>query len=274
MEFKKINSKQKYKNQTFSFDPDSSPDAWEFYNKIYSKDHWPEIETYEICTPTFFTYYKATGKQGKKSISTGEWYNYLDISSTSGYNRLYAIAKDQIPIYNRRTRIKYYKACSRLSGEVDFNFNHKHSPFFEKLLLSENRALNNLEHCKEMHHNLLNFSLMQTMGNLQGFKGIFCDDRLDRFLFFLDKYYKLDLSKRNHSPIIKNAGLNSCSLMDYLSNFNDAYDYCNKIYFIDEKLLNKLLINGEKEINTADDVERYLSLACEYWETKASKIYS
>ena len=53
----------------------------------------------------------------------------------------------------------------------------------------KDNASQQLSKCKDMHHTLLNFSLMQAIGNMQRFKGI-KGDRLDVFIYELDKYYR------------------------------------------------------------------------------------
>lgn len=47
------------------------------------------------------------------------------------------------------------------------------------------------------------FSLMQSVGNMQGFKGKYCEDRLDKFLFYLNCYYETEVDKRKKLTLLE-----------------------------------------------------------------------
>ncbi len=279
----KIESNQSFRGINYNFDADSSPKAWEHYNKVYTKEHWNGINCYNVNNPSFFEY-----------IRNGYYVN----EPLSYYNSLFALPKELVESTDLNGN-KYYQACLKLRGETDFNFNQYKYPVFKKILftayidkkidkdkLEEN--FKNLDYCNNMHHNLLNFSLIQSSGNMQGYKskGVLLSrnkyeylDRLDSFVFLLDAYYKLDEKARKTAEIIKNAGeYNNANLENYLNSFSCIFDYCKKIYFIDNKdFINKLIKNGEKPINNADDVHRYIEFAKEYWDIKKKifeEIYS
>ena len=132
-----------------------------------------------------------------------------------------------------------------------------------------------------MHHTLTNFSLMLSTGNMQGFKGLICDDRLDRFIYFLERYYTEPDKQNTHIASFATEN-NRPALINYLNSFEDVYDYCQKIYFIsDEKLIKKLINSGKQPITGAIDengneispeqrVIEYMELAIEFWEAKAA----
>ena len=119
-----------------------------------------------------------------------------------------------------------------------------------------------------MHHNILNFSLIQSIGNLQGFKGRYCDDRLDRFVFFLKMYY--ETPEKEKTCIISCASNeNREGLIQYLDSFESVYDYCKKVYFIQENsFVDKLCKTGSGILKASSDVIEYMELAQEYWAIK------
>lgn len=122
-----------------------------------------------------------------------------------------------------------------------------------------------------MHHTLLNFSIMPATGNMQGVKSEGYGDWLDRFDSFvsiIDDYYK-----GKNEIILSKAGWNRKSLIKYLTYFEDVYDYFEQHYFInDEDFIKRLVESGKKYIENQNDVERYVSLAEDYWELKEKYI--
>lgn len=270
------------------WEPDSSPKAWEHYKKYYT-DH---RKSYRIDNPIFFRYL------GPKT--------YAPIPQPRD-NRLYALINDAKPDPNG-----YYKACPRLSGDVDFNFGnekYKRNQKYKKYLnyikketsdkKTKEEAKELLEECRSMHHSLLNFSLMQSMGKLQGFKGEgLCltpekaykdrkpkdyeyNDRLDTFVYYLDAYYKVE--NKEESEIVKRQrarGLyteNVNALIGYLDTFSEGiespsrviYNYCEKIYFIEDKaFIDKLIESGSERIDSIDKLMKYMKLAKEFWQKK------
>lgn len=266
-ENKTVESKQEWQGKTMEFAPDSSPVAWEHYKQWYSETFKKFKEEYAVCSPSFFTYAKGV---------------YIPKPKVGDFNRLYALSKEA-ELLTDESGNEYYKAVERLSGDVDFNFNNKHYPFFEACLKNEPKEylrkeyLFKLEECTKMHYSLLNFSLMQTMGNMQKFKGKKCADRLDRFIYYLGRFYETDKRERHTTDIIhiKNGDedkeSNRKALMDYLNQFEDLTDYCKKIYFIsDAGLIEKLRWHGQKNerLDSPEKVRTYIDLAYCFWEKK------
>lgn len=260
---KKIASKQ----GNIEYAPDSSPEAWDHYKKVYGETvSWDR--TYDISNKTIFRHKLVKGQHLYTNEGVEEGHNQ--------FTRLYALPNNLKPINCAKN---YFGACNRLSGETDFNFNDEHFPRLEKLLIQkENKQ--KLEYCKRMHYTLVNFSLMQTVGNMQGFKGTKCDDdRLDKFLSVLFNYYNTSEENRDKTELIqtqkKEVGLgleNINSLKEYLNSFQSFADYCKKVYFIEgEELRNKLVESGKKALDTEDRVVEYMELALEFWESKESK---
>ena len=173
----------------------------------------------------------------------------------------------------------------RLRGETDFNFNDKKCERYEKIINkikdeeTKSNALSLLKECKKMHHSLLNFSLMQSVGKMQEVKSKGLKiryyyeqlDRLDTFIYYLDDY------KKDESLILNCAYANKKCLKDYLDKFKDVYDYCEKIYFIkieknkrntEEDLIQKLIKSGRKALDSCERVIEYMNLAIEFWGKK------
>ena len=127
-----IEIKQKLNNMVLHFDPDSSPKAWEHYRKYYTDDFW---KVYDLNSPVFFSNVfddNTIGfKCGKKNVKNDTWYNYVDSPIQNG-NRLIAITKPTDFIVDEYSGCKYYSERLRLGGEVDFNFNDKHTHKFKK----------------------------------------------------------------------------------------------------------------------------------------------
>lgn len=170
--------------------------------------------------------------------------------------------------------ITYIEATYRYGGECDFNFNEKKYSKFKEIIDENADALERLKRCKENHHTLLNFSLMQSLGNMQSFKGADPFDRLDIFIYKLDKY----LSGNSNEIINFSSKSNRPYLISYLNEFKNIYEYCETIYFIDsEEFVNRIIMQGDLPIKNCSDVIRYMNLAEEFWSRKQSafeKIYS
>lgn len=249
-------------------DADSSITAWKYYRSIYTENHWPLIKEFDL-----------------KNICTYEERNKIP---TKGIVRYRAYINTNSPYIN------LFGSEFSLGGECDFNFNEKKKKQFQKIL-NENSSSKEieakLEKCCGMHHNELNFTLMPTTGGMNNFKGtVYFDenmikydanrksewsesayDRLDTFVVCLNNLF----TQTNEIVLSCSTSSNKNCLRKYLDTFSDIYDYCEKIYFIDndnKDFVNKLIENGGKPINTTDDLDRYMDLALEYWRVKERKI--
>ena len=249
---------QKWNGRTLDFDADASPLAWEHFSRYYSVSNWELLKDYDLDNLSFFIYNEDSRLYKNASKGKG---NALFVLP---YNCKEVVVKGK----------KGFRACQRLRGETDFNFNAKKVAYFKKFLdvdsgsRLEDLAL--LDFCKSMHHALVNFSLMPSCGNLQGFKGSYeKQDRLDSFVWSLNNYYTFPGNKFN-TAVIENASFyNKQTLVEYLDSFNDIYDYCKKIYFIEDTIfVDKLISNGTSLFRSSSDVVKYLQLAIEFWDMK------
>lgn len=261
---KPIESLQEWNNKKIKFAPDASPIAFEHYKKHY------KIRPFNFEKLYLYNYDEKT-KLYKNSPSTG-------------YNRL-NITIDNPPTVKIKNKI-YFKAISRLSGDTDFDFKTDKNPnknkygkflnllkgsFKDEILIEH---IDKLNECKNMHYSLINFSLMQVMGNLQRAKskGINNEwlDRLDSFIYLIREYYRTDYNDRDSCQIILNSTYaNKNTLRKFLDDFIDVYDYCNNIYFIKDKtFVDRLIEEGQKPMNSGERVVEYMELAFDFWEKK------
>lgn len=279
---KLVEPQQEWEGERIKFDPDSSPETWEFYKEIYKGEL---LEEYDYKKLTILVW----------DIVKGKWRNKIKESDQDDLiARLFAIKKDVKPDPEfSNSECKYYGACLRLSGDTDFNFNEDKYKKIKEIIKGDNELIKLLEDCKKKHHSLQNFSLMQSLGGLQRIKsqGLEVEsgsnkyewmDRLDSFIYILSILFEnpdsdiLDLKKRklyksNYEKLHT----------DYLSKFDSIDDYCKRIYFIENELVNKLKENGAKHMLKEKDgkligdkgvVKEYLRLANEFWKQKQRNI--
>lgn len=263
----KIECNQEWNNEKVNFDVDSSPRAWEHYRMFYSKKI---KENYDFDRLFYYTHYR--NLEGIKCgyITNGVWYNYANQINNTKNNRLYALhtsAKKETEETDRG-KIEWCGATRRLGGECDFNFNEKKYELFKQLIENNEQAKIQLDRCKEMHHTFLNFSLMEAIGGMQSFKGENKFDRLDTFIYELDRY----LSGISRDILSSSSEENRGFLKNYLDDFKDIYEYCKEMYFIDEKtFVDEIIESGRKPIKNCSDVIRYMSLAEKFWAVKEFK---
>ena len=268
---KKISELQKQGPKTIRFDPDSSPDAWEHYQQFYSHNKYLSNH-YDFQKQFFYNHYDKVGL--KTGYYNGlKWFNYVNqpLHSSSEYNRLFVLKKGTKTESSESN--EFIAAANRLGGDCDFNFNEKKSSLFLEIIKSDSiasqrekdNAIQQLSKCIDMHHTLLNFSLMQAMGNMQKFKGSNRYDRLDTFIYELDKYYRgvsnsiLQYSSQDNEP----------ALISFLNDFKDIYEYCATFYFITEKtFVDEIIKQGSMPITNVTELVRYMNLAEKYWSKK------
>lgn len=239
-------------------DPDSSKPAWkEVYKKIYTCEDWKLWSLFDF------------EKLHRKS---GRWYAYA-IRDEKCYEDFFGVeeAKKWLEWGN-----------VKIAGDTDFNFkkdgrNQKYE-YYKKLIghkeyncfSKEEREiyLCKLNWCERRFHSLENFSLMFTPGGMNIFKNT-KRDRIDRFIFQLREYFE-----KGDEKIISHARGNTKVLKAYLSLFEGIADYCEKIYKMDEDMVEQFLESGEKEdFNTGEDVVEFMRLAEIYWRKKHDLIF-
>ncbi len=262
------------------YDPDSSPEAWELFRKIYSDKDF--VKGYDLDNLSFFEY-----------VCVDKKYLYAN-APLSYYNRLFALTTGTQPVYEK-SGVAYYNAIERLSGDTIFNFNARKYSTLLRLAFSTSKnddefseIKDELLWCSTQHHSLYNFSLMQTMGNLQGYKqkGLKSIsnsyenlDRFDTLVYLLFCYYTCDPRETlsSYCKPSKNRS-NGEFLIRFLEKFrttcNDVdtsiYNFCQQVYLIDDRdFVDKLIKNGSKPIKDCNDIRTYIKTAKTYWEMKA-----
>lgn len=259
---------------TPKYEVDSSPEAYEFYRKVYGS---PFLGKYDL-----------DNVHPMKYNENGCYTDELDLGPHAA-NRLEALLIGSKPIKAVKG-INVYSAVERVGGETDFNFKFDRNPNRNKagtLLEIANydqeigERLRN--HYSKQHHALVNFSLMIIPGALQIFKskGLRIDnqskfewmDRLDSLIYLLDEFY------HGNPPDGLISGPNGGTLKAYLDSFaginkdDSIKEYCRKVYLIDDAdLIGKLIENGCRPLTNKEDVDRYLNLADDFWTAKAKSI--
>lgn len=134
-------------------------------------------------------------------------------------------------------------------------------------------------------HKFPNFSIIPSTGCMNNKKGFSYQDRFHIFIFVLSEYFTRQTEERREyveNELFMKAGRMSYeaikdaidTLNDFLSFFDDIYDYCDKIYHLNgeegQKYVEDLIRAGEaiKTGKKKYDVEEYCHLACQYWEIK------
>ncbi|SRR5574337_507992 len=264
-------------------DPDSSDQAWEYYEHVYKDEEGKYNEKLKFLSG--LNNDKINDKNYQLKIST---------------NRLIAETIDNtIPDFG---------------GDTLFNFKYRESEYkryqgkyqsfkniIDNLYLdTEKKDLHSqLLRCAKNHHSLLNFSLMPSTGGLNNFKGTHCQlDRFDCFINELTDYYghnkaNKDNTREELNRSIKNIKQQNTKLENYkiynpalvrnnfLNNFLNVEDYCKQVYFIgDNDFINRLIMSGQKTIqytkkakdSNIETLKEYMDLAEDYWEMRHNQI--
>lgn len=115
---------------------------------------------------------------------------------------------------------------------------------------------------------------MPITGGMNNKKGIlrcnneehYAYDRFDLFIYELNQYYTKKAS-RIFSRYNKEA------LTWYLELFKNIYEYCEKVYMIDDKeFVDNIISSGSSAINNREKAIKYMELAKKYWEIKSDKL--
>ena len=251
--------------QGIKYDPDSSPAAWEHYMQVYQNNDYIN-KHYNLKEQFYYNDYRTVGLRSGYFNGSKE-FNYVNKPSKYKDNRLYILEKGTEIIDN-----KYIESANRLGGECDFNFNNEKYDMFLKIIKDDpdasekekNIAIEQLSRCHKNHHTLINFSLMQAIGNMQTAKGRNRFDRFDTFIYELNNYYQ-GLS----DEILQSSSANNKqALKEFLDSFKNVYDYCKTFYFIDKNLVDEMIKSGSKPISNTIEIVRYMDLAEKYSSTK------
>lgn len=230
----------KTKQAGVEYDPDSSPMAFKHYRRVYTSEHCPLMTNFDWS-----------------NVNTRN--HLLNENYENAFKRLYIkVSNDTMGLGD----------SFLLGGETDFNFNEKKFPVLMQILergKARHKDFEKLQFCKRNYHSVVNFSLMPATGAMGNFKGSEEFDRLDCFICSLNEFY----ASGNYQILSEGKGDNKEYLLNYLNLFNDIYDYCRKIYFIDERdFVDRIITDGQKPLESREDVVRYMNLAIDYWNRK------
>lgn len=252
-----------------SYEPDSSPIAWQYYIDTYSGVFVLNEKSYNYCNETKSPYYY----ENNRSRICGN-FSHKD-------TKLELLDNDHI---QRNKSIGF-------AGDCCFNFNSNKIEKFHKIIsadtdnIDKEKFLKLLNTAKKMHHSPLNFALMPINGGMNSIKGdgIWGLDRFDTFIAALDFYF---VNKQNPISIklIAEFETSQYTLLSFLKIFNTFDDYCKYFYpelSEDKELCNRLIKSGKQPIKQFDekgklDVKKttnrlleYIELAIDFWEAKA-----
>ena len=162
-----------------------------------------------------------------------------------------------------------------LKGDIDFNFKAIHLLYLENLIKGTSEEKETSKHLWNMMNNLTyhpnNISIMPVTGGLNNTKKSVGNDRLDVFLLALKLYYQ----ENGYPSLLLSSGKQSLVywsdinvLKEYLDSFDGLYDYCDKVYHINEELVDLLCESGRTPIDSAARVVEYIHLAWKFWLQK------
>lgn len=177
--------------------------------------------------------------------------------------------------YRYTNKAKNYEIS--LSGDTDFNytkgFAYSRLQTYQKLVDTVPKEYakmysNNLEIFRQLTYSIVNISLIPRTGNMQSVKQGIGNDRLDTFVWVLNLYYNDKICLfLNHSSYA-----NIDTLKSYYDLFNDVYDYCDRVYHINESLVDDLIESGKKPIDSPERIFEFMKLTIRFWNQKARYI--
>ncbi len=175
-----------------------------------------------------------------------------------------------------------------LSGDTDFNYTKGFAwtrlPTYQKMIKNnpEHKELeimytNNLNILEELTYSVVNISLIPQTGNVQSFKQGIGNDRLDTYIWALNAYYQ-----NKNCLIFNHSSYDNMSVLKaYYDSFKgtyydypNIYDYCDKIYKINETLADDLIESGKKAIDSPVRIMEFMKLTMHFWNQKAAYIRS
>lgn len=249
---------------------DSSNEAWEFYRKkYYENSNWELLDNFDFNS--IKTRYEKDGKY--KNETRKKLWLKDDSKLKDSFGELFCFSGERVFNFDsQKYHLRPIIENSQCNSPCELN--------------KKEMCLRLLKLCEKFYFSKYNLSLLPVTGGLNNLKGsLFFDDngsikfskdkqsgkqldRFDTFIFVVNEYYK---DKEENTLLLscsKNKPNEPC-LIAFLETFKNVYDFCNKLYQLyDRKLIDMLIENGEKDIITINDVERYCQLALIFWATQ------
>lgn len=131
-----------------NYDPDSSPEAWEYYKKFYTPEYW---EIFGLID--FDKLYPLNPREVNPKNHTTTKIKYI--------RKISMIKIDSCNVYSEDFE-KHFK----IGGDTVFNFSKDFRINMSKKILKDDKEqLIALEKCINYHHTILNFCLIPVTGN-------------------------------------------------------------------------------------------------------------
>lgn len=247
-EIPQVSDKQSFKGKEREFDPDSSPEAWDYF-KVFSG----EIKDLNL--------------NSKRLIWKSET---IDIAGDCSFN----FNGTKMESFEEILQKPKLEVCPKPKLEVCQKMHHNLLNFdLIPVTGGMNNLKGNLKYDKE--NKILVHDLGRPPENMH--------DRLDTFVTFIDYSLKKRNELKQNIPCIKEIGEffsnsifttslkgeNFGVLYDFMDNYENVYTYCKKFYNIDSiSFIDKLVASGKKPIKDAESLNDYMDLAIDYWILK------
>lgn len=175
------------------------------------------------------------------------------------------------------------------NGDRIFNFSSDRIILLNSIIKDEYTL--DTEYLTDLNHLSVNCSIMFKCGNMNNTKSqlrviqfnketntLDADpvgnfgyklDRPDLFLCMLEKYYKGE----KESLFLNSTLPNIKDLDEYLNEVESVENFCLEVYNLDDKkLVDELLLIGNKPLNTAQNVFDYICIAVKFWNCRINYI--
>lgn len=241
---------QSFKGEEGVFDPDSSPEAWDYF-KVFSG----EIKDLNWNGKRLIWERKTIDIAGDCS------FNFNDKKMESFKNKMESFEEMKLEDLQKKLEV-----CQKMHHNL-LNFD----------LIPVTGGMNNLK--GNLKYGQENKILVHDLGR----PSENMHDRLDTFVTFIDYSLKKRNELKQNIPCIKEIGEffsnsifttslkgeNFGVLYDFMDNYENVYTYCKKFYNIDSKsFIDKLVASGKKPIKDAESLNDYMDLAIDYWILK------
>ncbi|WP_192944614.1 hypothetical protein [Ligilactobacillus agilis] len=245
--------KQSSNGNKIKFDPDSSPEAWDYFKVFNDK-----IKNLNLKNKRLIWENEIINIDGKSET--------IDIAGDCSFNfnnnKMGSFEGIKLEDFQKRK----LEVCQKMHHNL-LNFD----------LMPVTGGMNNLK--GNLKYGQENKILVHDLGR----KPDNAHDRLDTFVTFIDYSLKKRNELKQNIPCIKEIGEffsnsifttslkgeNFGVLYDFMDNYEDVYTYCKEFYNIDSKsFIDKLVASGKKPIKDAESLNDYMDLAIDYWILK------
>ncbi|OXC07184.1 hypothetical protein AYP76_08305 [Ligilactobacillus agilis] len=245
--------KQSSNGNKIKFDPDSSPEAWDYFKVFNDK-----IKNLNLKNKRLIWENEIINIDGKSET--------IDIAGDCSFNfnnnKMGSFEGIKLEDFQKRK----LEVCQKMHHNL-LNFD----------LMPVTGGMNNLK--GNLKYGQENKILVHDLGR----KPDNAHDRLDTFVTFIDYSLKKRNELKQNIPCIKEIGeffsnsIFTTSLKgenfgvfyDFMDNYENVYTYCKEFYNIDSRsFIDRLVESGKKPIEDAKSLNDYMDLAIDYWILK------